>query len=169
MCDGVLMMSRNSSGVTLVEIMVTLVVGAILVGVSLQAGGLVQSVVRAARTKAVSDEVVSVIRYVRQRAISEAQDYCVALRNAGGAGQYQIYTGARSGTSCSGTSVEGPVTLSGSATVGAAVAFRFTPVSTVDPVGPTSIAVTTTSGGMSCSVTITVTPEGGVQIPGTAC
>jgi hypothetical protein len=41
-------------------------------------------------------------------------------------------------------------------------------VSTVDPLGPTDIVVTTTDG-TPCSVTITVTPEGGVLIPGTSC
>jgi prepilin-type N-terminal cleavage/methylation domain-containing protein len=162
------MIRRNSSGLTLVELSVVLVVLAILAGITLQAAGTLQSALRAGRTKGAADEVASAIRHTRQRAISEAQDYCIALRVTDGAGQYEIYTGARAGTSCSGPSVEGPVTLSGGATVGTA-ALRFTPVSTVDPVGPTDIVMTMTSDGTSCSVTVTVTPEGGVQIPGTSC
>ena len=162
-------MRRDSSGATLVEVMVVLTVLVILAGLSLQAAGLLQSALRAGRTKGASDELASTIRSVRQRAISQAQDYCVAFRNVGGVCEYEVYTGARSGTTCAGTSVEGPVTLSGGATIGAAVALRFTPVSAVDPVGPTNVTVTTTSDGVSCSVTVTVTPEGGVLIPGTAC
>jgi prepilin-type N-terminal cleavage/methylation domain-containing protein len=159
---------RSSSGVTLAELMVVMVILAILAGLTLQAASVLQSALRAGRTKGAADEIVTAIRHTRQRAITDAQDYCIALRTPGGEGQYEIHTGARSGTSCSGTSVEGPVTLSGGATVDTA-ALRFTPVSTVDPIGPTDIVVTTTSEGTSCSVTVTVTPEGGVQIPGTAC
>jgi Tfp pilus assembly protein FimT len=158
---------RDSSGVTLTEVLVILIVIAILMGLTLQAAGLLQSALRAGRTKGAGDEVATALRHTRQRAITDAQDYCIALRVQGGQGQYEIYTGARSGTSCTGTSVEAPVTLSGDATVDT-VALRFTPVSTVDPLGPTAIVVTTTDG-TPCSVTITVTPEGGVQIPGTSC
>ncbi len=162
------MIRKDSSGVTLVEMTVILVVLAILAAIALQSAGVLQSALRAGRTKGASDEVATAIRHSRQRAISDAQDYCVAFRLVGGVGEYQIHTGARAGTSCVGPSVEGPVTLSGTATV-STVALRFSPVSTVDPVGPTDITVTTTSDGTPCSVTVTVTPEGGVQIPGTAC
>ena len=51
----------------------------------------------------------------------------------------------------------------------AAVALRFTPVSTVDPVGPTDIVVTSTTEGTTCSVTVRITPEGGTQMPATTC
>jgi prepilin-type N-terminal cleavage/methylation domain-containing protein len=162
------MIRRDSSGMTLVELVVVLVVLAILAALTLQATGLLQSALRAGRTKGASDEVATAIRHTRQRAISDARDYCIAFREVGGAGQYEIYTGARAGTTCTGTSVEGPVTLSGTATV-TTVALRFTPVSTVDPVDPPPMVVTTTSDGTTCAVTVTVTPEGGVQIPGTAC
>jgi Tfp pilus assembly protein FimT len=162
------MIRRNSSGVTLVEIAVILVVLAILAGMALQGAGALQSALRAGRVKGASDEVATAIRHTRQRAISEAQDHCVAFREVSGLGQYQVYTGARSGTTCTGTSVEGPVSLSGSATI-TTVALRFTPVSTVDPLGPTSLTVTSTLDGSPCTVTLTVTPEGGIQIPGTAC
>ena len=163
------LLRRDSSGKTVVELAVALVVMAIIASIALQAAGLLQSALRAGRTKGASDEVATSIRHTRQRAISDAQDYCIAFRDLSGTGQYEIYTGARSGTSCAGTSVEGPVTLSGTATVGGAVALRFTPVSTVDPVGPTDITVSSTQDGTTCSVVVTVTPEGGVQIPGTAC
>lgn len=162
------MIRRDSSGVTLAELMVIMVILAILAGLTLQAAGMLQSALRAGRTKGAGDEVATAVRHTRQRAITDAQDYCIALRVLGGQGQYEIYTGARSGTLCSGTSVEAPVTLSGGATVDT-VALRFTPVSTVDPLGPTDIVVTTTSDGTPCSVTVTVTPEGGVQVPGTSC
>ena len=104
----------------MVELAVVLVVLAILGAITLQAAGLLQSALRAGRTKGASDEVATAIRHTRQRAISDAQDYCIAFSDVGGVGQYQIYTGARAGTTCAGTSVEGPVTLSGTATVGAA-------------------------------------------------
>lgn len=162
------MVRRDSSGMTLVELLVVLVILAILSGMTLQAAGLLQSAVRAGRTKGAADEVATAIRHTRQRAITDAQDYCIALSTPGAEGRYEIYTGARSGTSCTGTSVEGPVTLYGGATV-TTVALRFTPVSTVDPLGPTNVVVTTTSDGTPCAVTIQVTPEGGVQIPGTSC
>ena len=158
----------DSSGLTLIELAVVLMLMAILAGLSLQGAGLLQAALNAGRTKGASDQLVTGIRYTRQRAISDAQDYCIATRTSGGVGQYQIYTGGRSGTSCSGTSVEGPVDLTGAATVGS-FAFRFTPVSTVDPVGPTNVVVTSVGDGSPCSVTVTVTPEGGVQIPGTDC
>jgi len=164
------MIRRDSSGVTMVELAVVLVLLGIVAGITLQGAGLLQGALGAGRAKGAADNIAEAIRYTRQRAITDAQDYCVAFRiTGGGVGQYEIYTGARSGTTCSGTSVEGPVNLTGSATIGSAVALRFTPVSTVDPVGPTVIVVTSTSDGASCSVNITVTPEGGTQLPGTSC
>jgi Tfp pilus assembly protein FimT len=163
------MIRRDSSGVTLVELSVILAIVTITMGLTLQGAGLLQGALGAGRAKGAADDIAQAIRYARQRAITDAQDYCIALRIAGGVGQYEIYTGARSGTTCSGTSVEGPVDLPGSATIGAAVALRFTPVSTVDPIGPTAIQVTSTSEGATCSVTLTVTPEGGIQLPGTTC
>ena len=159
---------HDSSGLTLIELVVTLVLIAILGGLSLQGAGLLQAAIDAGRAKGASDELATAIRHTRQRAISSAQDHCIATRTVSGVGQYQVYTGARSGTTCTGTSIEGPVNLSGQATVGN-FAFRFTPVSTVDPIGPTDVTLTSTSGGSTCSVTVAVTPEGGVQIPGTYC
>jgi|SoiMethySBSTD1v2_1073268.scaffolds.fasta_scaffold534557_3 prepilin-type N-terminal cleavage/methylation domain-containing protein len=164
------MIRRDSSGVTLVELSVVLVLLAFLAALTLQGAGLLQSALSGGKAKGAADNLVQAVRYARQRAITDAQDYCVAFRiTGGGVGQYQIYTGARAGTTCTGTSVEGPVDLPGGATIGAAVALRFTPVSTVDPLGPTSIVVTSSSDGATCSVTVTVTPEGGTQIPGTNC
>jgi Tfp pilus assembly protein FimT len=159
---------REAAGVTLIEVAVLLALIAILAGLSMQGAGLLQTALNANRTKGASDQLVAAIRYTRQRAISDAQDYCIATRTSDGVGQFQVYTGGRSGTSCSGTSVEAAVNLTGAATVGN-FAFRFTPVSTVDPVGPTNVVVTRVGDGSPCSVTITVTPEGGVQIPGTYC
>jgi prepilin-type N-terminal cleavage/methylation domain-containing protein len=154
------------AGVTLIELAVVLALLCILGLASIAALGNVQVVSQA---KGASDQLVSAIRYTRQRAISEAQDYCIATRTTGGVGQYQIYLGLQSGgTSCTGSSVEGPVDLTGGATIDQ-VALRFTPVSSVDPVGPTTIAVTAAANGMSCTVTLTVTPEGGVQAPGASC
>jgi prepilin-type N-terminal cleavage/methylation domain-containing protein len=162
-------MLRSESGVTLVEIVIVLGIIAILAGIGLAALSAMDSALLAGGTKGASDQVVSAIRYTRQRAISDAQDYCIATRTTGSVGQYQIYTGGQSGgTACTGTSVEGPVTLTGDATI-ATAALRFTPVSAVDPVGPTSIVVTGVRNGVSCAVTLTVTPEGGVQVPGTFC
>jgi len=163
-------LSRSSSsweaGVTLIELVVVLALLFILGLASIAALGNVQVV---SQVKGASDEVVSAIRYTRQRAISEAQDYCIATRTTGGVGQYQIYLGGQSGgTSCTGSSVEGPVDLTGGATIDQ-VALRFTPVSAVDPVGPTTIVVTAAANGMTCTVTLTVTPEGGVQAPGASC
>ena len=157
--------SSGEEGVTLIELVVVLALLFILGVGSYAALGTVQVVSRA---KGGSDEVVSAIRYTRQRAISEAQDYCLATSTTGGVGRYQIYLGARSGTTCTGSSVEGPVDLTGGATVGT-VALRFTPVSVVDPVGPTNIVVTATANSLSCTVTLTVTPEGGVQAPPPTC
>ena len=159
---------HDSAGLTLVEVLVVLMVLAILAGLSLQGAGLLQAAINAGRTKGASDQLVTAIRYTRQRAISDAQDHCIATRTSGGVGQFEIYTGGRTATSCSGTSVEGPVDLTGAATVGN-FAFRFSPVSTVDPVGPTDVVITSTGDGSPCSVTVTVTPEGGVRIPGTSC
>jgi prepilin-type N-terminal cleavage/methylation domain-containing protein len=153
-------------GVTLVELAVVLALLVILALAAMVAVGNVQLITEA---KGASDQVVSAIRYTRQRAISEALDHCIATRTTGGVGQYQIYTGGQSGgTSCTGTSVEGPFTLTGYATIDT-VALRFTPVSVVDPVGHTTIVVTASRNGVSCAVTLTVTPEGGVQMPGASC
>jgi len=157
--------NSGEAGVTLIELVVVLALLFILAFLAMAALGNVQVVSSA---KGGSDEVVSAIRYTRQRAISEAQDYCIATSTTGGVGRYQVYLGARSGTSCTGTSVEGPVDLTGGATIDT-VALRFTPVSVVDPVGPTTIVVTATANSVSCTVTLTVTPEGGVQAPPPTC
>jgi Tfp pilus assembly protein FimT len=162
------MIRRDSSGVTLVELSILLIILGFLAALTLQGAGLLQSALSAGKAKGAADTLVQAVRYARQRAITDAQDYCVAFRIAGGVGQYEIYTGARSGNTCTGASVEGPVDLPGGATIDAAVALRFTPVSTVDPLGA-SIVVTSSSDGAPCSVTVTVTPEGGTQIPGTHC
>ena len=161
-------MRRSQSGLTLVEIMVILGITAIIAGIGAAAIGALNTALLAGGTKGASDQVVSAIRYTRQRAISEARDYCIATRTAGGVGQYQIYTGGQAGGTCTGPSVEGPVTLTGDATIDTA-ALRFTPVSAVDPIGPTTIVVTAVRNGVSCAVTLTVTPEGGVQMPGASC
>lgn len=162
-------MRRSQSGLTLVELTILLGITAILAAMGAATIGALNSALLAGGTKGASDQVVSAIRYTRQRAISEARDYCIATRTTGGVGQYQIYTGGQSGgTSCTGPSVEGPVTLTGDATIDTA-ALRFTPVSVVDPVGPTTIVVTAVRDGTSCAVTLTVTPEGGVQVPGASC
>src|SRR5215470_19540060 len=155
----------REAGVTLIELMVVLALLAILGVASYTALG---NVLVVSQAKGASDQVVSALRYTRQRAISDAQDYCVATRTAGGVGQYEIYLGGQSGGACTGSSVEGPVNLFGGATVDTR-ALRFTPVSAVDPVGPTDIVVTATTNGVSCAVTLTVTPEGGVQAPGASC
>jgi Tfp pilus assembly protein FimT len=155
----------REEGVTLIELVVVLALLFILGLASYTALGSVQVVSKA---KGGSDEVISAIRYTRQRAISESQDYCIATSTTGGVGRYQIYLGARSGTSCTGSSVEGPVALTGGTTIDT-VALRFTPVSVVDPVGPTTIVVTATGASFSCTVTLTVTPEGGVQAPAPTC
>jgi prepilin-type N-terminal cleavage/methylation domain-containing protein len=167
--EGVVSLRRSQSGLTLVEVAIVLGIVAILGAIGITALNALDSALLAGGTKGASDQVVTAIRYTRQRAISEAQDYCIALRTAGGVGQYQIYTGGQSGgTTCTGPSVEGPVNLTGDATI-VTRALRFTPVSAVDPVGPTSIVVTGMRNGVSCAVTLMVTPEGGVQVPGTVC
>ncbi len=163
------MNTRDQRGLTSVELLTVLLITAVLAAMALPAAGLLQSALRAARTKGASDELVAAIRNTRQQAISQAEDRCIALRNLSGIAQYEIYTGTRSGTTCAGTSIEGPTNLSANATIDTVRAFAFTPVSTVSPVGPTSIVVTSSSDGLDCSVTLTVTPEGGVQEPGTNC
>jgi Tfp pilus assembly protein FimT len=163
-------MNRNGQcGLTAVELLLVLIIMGMVAALALPAAGTLQQLLRAARTKGAGDELMAAIRHTRQRAISDAQDHCIALRNVSGLGEYQVYTGTRSGTTCPGSSVEGPTTLSSGATIGAAVALAFTPVSTVSPVGPTNIVVTSTIEGVDCSVTLTVTAEGGVQMPGTTC
>jgi prepilin-type N-terminal cleavage/methylation domain-containing protein len=158
--------TAGDAGVTLIELAMVL---AVLVILGYAAFTVLGNVLVISQAKGASDEVVSAIRYTRQRAISEAQDYCIATRTTGGVGQYQIYLGGQTGgTSCTGSSVEGPVNLTGGATIGT-VALRFTPVSAVDPVGPTIIVVTAQGNGLSCVTSLTVSPEGGVQAPGTDC
>jgi Tfp pilus assembly protein FimT len=162
-------MMRGQCGLTVVELLTVLLIMAVLTAMSLPAAGLLQSALRAARTKSASDELVAAIRNTRQQAISQAEDRCIALRNVSGIAQYEVYTGTRTGTTCVGTSIDGPTNLSTTATIDTARAFAFTPVSTVSPVGPTSVGVTSSSDGIDCSVTLTITPEGGVQEPGTNC
>src|SRR5262245_21896030 len=107
----------DSAGVTLVELAVVLVLVTIVAGIAPQGAGLVQGALGAGRAKGAADDIVQAVRYARQRAITDAQDYCIALRIVGGVGQYELYTGARSGTACAGTSVEGPTDLPGNATI----------------------------------------------------
>ena len=151
---------------TLVELSVTLVIIATLAVMAVSATGLLGQAMLGGRVKGASEELATAIRAARQLAIAEARDHCISMS----AGQYRIFRGGRSGTACTGTATQDPVDLSGGPSVTAA-ALRFTPVSTVDPVGPTAITVTTTDAntGGTCSVVLTVTPEGGVQQPGAAC
>ena len=158
--------ARSQAGVTLVELSVTLVIMTALAVMAVSATGLLGQALLSGRVKGASEELATAIRAARQLAISEARDHCISMS----AGQYRIFRGGRSGTACTGTATQDPVDLSGGPSVTAA-ALRFTPVSTVDPVGPTAITVTTTDAntGGTCSVVLTVTPEGGVQQPGAAC
>ena len=144
----------------------TLAIIAALAVMAVSATGLLGQAMLGGRVKGASEELATAIRAARQLAISEARDHCISMS----AGQYRIFRGGRAGTACIGTATQDPVDLSGSPSVTAA-ALRFTPVSTVDPVGPTAITVTTTDAntGGTCSVVLTVTPEGGVQQPGAAC
>jgi prepilin-type N-terminal cleavage/methylation domain-containing protein len=158
--------ARQQSGVTLVELSVTLVVIAVLAGMAVSATGLLGQAMLSGRVKGASEELATAIRSTRELAVAQARDHCISMS----AGQYRIFRGGRSGTACTGTATQGPVDLSGSPSV-TTVALRFTPVSTVDPVGPTTITVTTADAhtGGTCSVVLTVTPEGGVQQPGATC
>jgi prepilin-type N-terminal cleavage/methylation domain-containing protein len=166
------MVTRSEAGVTLVELVVTLAIIGALAAVATMAPSLLRGGLLGGRVKGASDELAAAIRYARQLAITEAQDHCIGMGVVSGVAQYQLFLGGRSGTSCTGTSVGNPVTLSGTPSPNIPdLAFVFTPVSTVDPVGPTAINITSTdpNSGQTCTVTLTVTGEGGVQLPPAIC
>src|SRR5215813_8115771 len=114
---GAMVNSDGQRGLTAVEVLLVLVIMAMVAALALPAAGTLQQLLRAARTKGAGDELMAAIRHTRQRAISDAQDHCIALRNVSGLAEYEIYTGTRAGTTCAGSSVEGPHTLSSGATV----------------------------------------------------
>ena len=87
---------------------VVLLLIALLAALTLQGAGLLQGALSAGKAKGAADALVQAVRYARQRAITDAQDYCVAFRITGGVGQYEIYTGARSGTSCAAPAWKAP-------------------------------------------------------------
>jgi prepilin-type N-terminal cleavage/methylation domain-containing protein len=164
------MKTRNCQcGLTMVEVLLVVMILGLVAAIAIPAVGTLQAALRAAQVKSASDELMAALRHTRQRAISDARDHCIALRNVGGVAQYEIYTGTRSGTTCAGSSVEGPTDLSSRATISPSLAFAFTPVSSVSPVGPTIVVVTSNIEGVDCSVALTVTAEGGIQMPGTTC
>jgi Tfp pilus assembly protein FimT len=160
---------RDERGMTAVELVVTLVIIFIVGGMALWAIGL-GGALSAGRLKGGSEELANALRYTRQLAITEARDHCISMAVISGVAQYQVFLGGRSVTSCTGSSVANPVNLSQNVTV-PTLAFVFTPVSVVDPVGPTSIDVTVTNPntGQTCTVTLTVTGEGGVREPPAVC
>jgi Tfp pilus assembly protein FimT len=163
------MRRRDESGITLVELVVTLGILFILAAVSVSAASLLRSTWLTGRTKGAGDQLSTAVRNARQLAITGAEDYCIKTSTPSGSGQYEIYRGGRSGTNCLGTSVEGPVELSNEATVTTA-AFKFTPVSTVDPVGGSvTISAVDPQTSQSCQLILTITPEGGVRLPGAVC
>ena len=71
---------RGDRGFTLVELLVTMSVGAILVGL---AGTSLAGWSASNAHKGTRDEVVSSLRNVAQRALSEGRTYCVAFRADG--------------------------------------------------------------------------------------
>src|SRR5262249_9716221 len=152
-----------------VELVVTLVLLFIVGGMAIWAMGLGGASL-AGRLKGGSEELATAIRYARQLAITEARDHCISMAGLSRVAQDQVFLGGRSGPSCTGSSLGDPVNLSQNVSI-PTLAFVFTPVSVVDPVGPTSIDVTTTNPntGQTCTVTLTVTGEGGVREPAPAC
>jgi Tfp pilus assembly protein FimT len=162
------MLRRSETGRTLVEMVVILAVIAVLAAVTGQAASQLLGAMSAGRAKGASDQLASAIRTARQRAITTSTTHCISMVGTG----YEMVLGSRSGATCSGTALPpqdggGPVTLIQGATV-TTHAFEFTPVSTVDPVGPTPVTVTST-GVETCTATLTVTPGGGVLLPAPVC
>ncbi len=146
---------RGQSGMTMVEIAVILVILAILAVAFIPTMGNLLSLTKA---KGASEEVASAIRQARQLAITKAINHCINFP-AGGT-QYQIWE-----TSCSGTSVEGPVILSQGANVSGSPTFTFTPIG-VTTAGTVTVNITDPS---ACSVTMTVTAAGAVQLASPPC
>jgi len=147
-------MPRGQAGVTLIEVLVVLVILAALAAAIIPTMG---NILTVTKTKGASEEVAMAIRQTRQLAITKAVNHCVDFP---GGNQYQIWE-----TSCGGTSVEGPVTLSQSATVSGSPTFAFTPI------GVTTAATVTVNiaDPSSCSVTMTVTAAGAVQLASPPC
>lgn len=146
---------RGQSGVTLIEVFFILFILAILAAAFIPTMGNLLSLTKA---KGASEEVASAIRQARQLAITKAVDHCINFP-AGGT-QYQIWE-----TSCGGTSVEGPVILSQAATVSGGATFTF------NPIGTTTAALVTVNitDPSACSVTMTVTAAGAVQLASPPC
>jgi len=144
---------------TLVEVMMLLVLLALFSAVFIAYLPSLGNLLSVTKTKGASEEVAMAIRQARQLAITEATDHCV---NFPAVNQYQIWR-----TACgSGTSVEGPVTLSqGAVVTDASQTFAFTPIG-VTTAGTVTINITDPS---ACSVTLTVTAAGGVQLASPPC
>ncbi|HSE95927.1 MAG TPA: hypothetical protein VLD61_08545 [Methylomirabilota bacterium] len=165
------MLRRSETGRTLVEMVVILAVIAILAAITGQAASQLHGALTAGRAKGASDQLASAIRTARQRAITTSTTHCISMDGT----TYEMVVGTRNGPNCQVVEVlppqdgGGPVTLIQGATIDSGPhAFEFTPVSTVEPVGPTPVTVTT--GGMAtCTATLTVTPGGGVLLSAPAC
>jgi len=141
---------------TLVEVMMILVLLAIFSAVFIAYLPGLGNLLSVTKTKGASEEVAMAIRQARQLAITKAVDHCIEFDNE----EYEIFEG-----SCGGTSVEGPVTLSQGATVSGTDEFAFTPIGSTTA-GTVTIEITDPS---ACSVTLTVTAAGGVQLASPPC
>ncbi|MBI2461596.1 MAG: GspH/FimT family pseudopilin [Candidatus Rokubacteria bacterium] len=148
-------MRRSEAGLTMVEVSIILVILAILAVAFLPTMG---NILAVTKTKGASEEMAMAIRQTRQLAITRAVNHCISFPANN---QYQIWE-----TSCGGTSVEGPVTLSQGATVSdASQTFTFNPIGTTTA-GTVTINITDPS---ACSVILTVTAAGGVQLASPPC
>lgn len=148
---------RSQAGLTLVEVMMLLVILALFSAFFITYLPSLGNLLSVTKTKGASEEVAMAIRQTRQLAITKAVNHCV---NFPGGNQYEIRE-----TSCSGTSVEGPVILSQGATVSGTGEFTFDPIGGTTA-GTVTVTITDPSG---CSVDLTVTAAGAVQLASPPC
>lgn len=149
------------SGITLVELMVTLVILGIIGGTAYV---LLGNIIAKSQAKGVSEQLAGAIRQTRQLAITQANDHCITI----GTTDYTI----RDGT-CPGTTVIETRSALESSTINTSISittnvgnneFTFTPVSSVVPAGGQVTTQITESGKPPCIVVLNVTASGGVML-----
>jgi type II secretory pathway pseudopilin PulG len=161
-------MRRKQSGITLIELVVLLVILALLgAAIFPQLGNLLNVM----KSKGASEEVAGAIILARQYAITRGTYHCVDFASAPPTTSYTIREG--SDTTCAGSVVEGPTTIS----QGAAIVnlfptpsggnfIVFSPVGNVSNFTPGNPSVTAgvDTDPASCLSSVLVTLYGGVRV-----
>jgi prepilin-type N-terminal cleavage/methylation domain-containing protein len=165
-------MRHRQDGFTVIELMTTMAVASILALTVIASWSAVQDALGMNSAKGAAEQLAEAIRATRQRAITNASNFCIGHALDGGAFMVEdVGQGAPAVTSpCPGTAiVEGPTALVHQGRVASAWSFTLTPVSTAVAGGavipPTGVTVTANApGSPATSQRVCVNGAGGVTV-----